>query len=81
MPKCPNCKELINSLNYIGMAIANVVLDEEGPFLASYEDVELLSSDGEYECPICNEIIFNDDDEAILFLQSDAVKEIVKELK
>lgn len=81
MPKCPNCKEEINSLNYYGMAEATVTIDDEGAFMASYQDVELLSSNGEYECPICTEVIFSDDDEAILFLQSDTVKEIVKELK
>jgi hypothetical protein len=70
MPKCPKCKKEIDYLKYYEPREAYYHFRVRQS-LADYEMIELLDLDevGDFECPECSEVLFNDEAEAEKFLR------------
>ena len=71
MPKCPECGEAINCLNYLETGQSKYVFDSK-----NYEESG-FEADGQttdYECPECGKILFTDEKEARRFLEKKEAK-------
>ena len=71
MPKCPKCGKEINKLYNIQLGEMCWEMDEDG----EYENrVDLFVQHDEtnfWECPECNERLFDNEEEAINFLKGE----------
>ena len=77
MPICPNCKEEIDKFNAYSEVVHSFFLAENGkPICYGNEHIEGYIG---FECPECNEKIFDTEQEAIEFLEDDELKTMIKE--
>jgi len=60
--KCPNCKEKIGNLLYVGLAHTLCDLDEDGEL--SYDDIEFEDNELGYYCGNCGAFLTTDEDKA-----------------
>ena len=77
MPICPNCKEEINELLAYSEVAHNFKLDKGGNPIC--EGMDYIEGYTGFECPECNERIFDTEQQAIAFLEDDELKTIIKE--
>ena len=71
--KCPECNKWLTSLDNIttGNVTYYLSIDKDGDINYS-QDIHSFNPDGivnEYWCPECNEMLFQDEEEAINFLK------------
>ncbi len=72
MVKCPNCKKEIGELTHIRSGSVSqkcYLLDEE----MDYGTYEFFDDDNvsEYNCPLCDETLFTNEEQAIKFLKNE----------
>ena len=82
MTKCPKCKEEIENLNFSKTKeiSGSVVFDGNDIEFIEEFDIYEEQKPHTYRCPECNEILFENDEEAEEFLRDDdELQEIVKE--
>ena len=81
MPTCPKCGAEIDKLIYIGLrpqrCIAYVA---HGCLLFDFIDEADDLLDGEYCCPLCNEVLFRNDGDAEEFLKGGIPGVVLKRL-
>ena len=82
MPICPKCHKEINGLvNFVsGEKKFDLILLENGD--THYEEVDFYEDNktNDYECPLCSEVLFTDEDKATEFLKGqDELQQIVAE--
>lgn len=72
--KCPKCKGEIESLNFSKarnvFGTINLNEKQEAEWIEEF-DIDEEQKQYEYRCPECNEILFEDDEEAENFLKGD----------
>jgi DNA-directed RNA polymerase subunit RPC12/RpoP len=78
MPRCPNCNALISNLLTYSEVVNSFELDKNNePFCYGNEQIEGYTG---FECPKCNERIFDTESEAVEFLKdNDELQEMMKE--
>ncbi|MFA5406888.1 MAG: hypothetical protein WC307_06045 [Candidatus Nanoarchaeia archaeon] len=74
MSKCPKCKQEINYLNNYQSGENHYRLDADG----EYELIDFINDDktNDFECPLCNEVIFTSEDKAYKFLRGKKKKTV-----
>lgn len=70
MTKCPSCKENINFFEYTENCFRSGTYDLESEWTC-YNTTSLEDGKDEYNCPECQEVLFNNEDDAKKFLQGD----------
>jgi hypothetical protein len=72
MAICPHCKDEIDSLRQTQISTTSsiVCLSSE---LLSVEDVEYFQESSRFECPLCEELITEDEQEALNFLKGEEI--------
>ena len=65
--KCPKCKEKIKYLEGYAEQRWIVELDKRGEL--KYKEIGEIDTPDTFECPICNEEIFDNEEEAVKFLK------------
>lgn len=71
MPKCPKCGKEIDYLKHWQQSSVSYefTLDDEG--YPNYDRDEIVGGeDSEWDCPECNEELFNNEEEATEFLKT-----------
>ena len=73
--KCPLCGKLISDLIVSQQAFIIYSCSVDGGYLEyTQEDEEYDSSFGDYMCPVCNEKITDNQDDALKFLNGSTIK-------
>jgi len=75
MPKCPKCKEKINTLINVQSGFIYWTMNKKADYTGSINDFNTDDSVNEWCCPECNETLFNDEQDAIDFLNNKHKKE------
>lgn len=81
MPKCPECEEPIDILNLFSQAEKrfDFYLESDGrPVSVFVESFDNDSADDDYECPECNSVLFNQENDAIGFLEGRQIRKVKK---
>lgn len=78
MPKCPKCKKNIETLNWSTTLHHNGWLEQNsnGDFYHE-EDFRVGSTDYNYHCPECDEVLFVELEEAGEFLNKQKKQEVL----
>jgi hypothetical protein len=73
MPRCPECGEEITYLINVCEEIVESIFELDSLGEADYDHVDSwLGEMNEYRCPICYEVLFNSEEEAVEFLKPKA---------
>lgn len=68
MPKCPECKRKIVSLEYRAYELRSGLMDRESKYSGLVSE-DVLTDSIRYCCPACGHVIAVDEDSAIRFLR------------
>lgn len=67
---CPECKGEINSLYSEATATTSVDMNRDGEITYDEDDMNSIAETNEWKCPLCDEVLAWNEEEARKFLNS-----------